>query len=73
MVATPDLWVTKDNGESYLELGQPVTYTVVVGNAGPSAADDAGVEDEVPPELLEVAWTCVPSGAAHCSPAAPAT
>jgi uncharacterized repeat protein (TIGR01451 family) len=68
VTAEVDLFVTKDNGVGFLELGQLVTYTIVVGNDGPSDAGLATVDDLVPIELLNPEWICVPMGSATCSP-----
>ncbi|MCK5379511.1 MAG: DUF11 domain-containing protein, partial [Acidobacteria bacterium] len=67
VTAESDLVVTKDNGLDFVIPGMDITYTIVVGNDGPSDAPTADVSDEIPPELLSVEWTCVPTGAAFCS------
>ena len=40
----------------------PVTYTIVVGNNGPSDAPGATVQDNLPEALTGVSWTSVASG-----------
>ena len=51
--------------------GAPLTYTVVVSNAGPSNVIDARVRDALPAPLAGFTWTCTASGAgASCGTAA---
>ena len=57
-----DLFVTKTDAQSNVVPGTPVTYTVVAGNAGPSAVAGAIVTDLVPAELLGPTWTCTAVG-----------
>lgn len=61
-----DLWVTKDDGVGVALPGQPLTYTVTVGNDGPNDAAGTLVTDALPPELLDAAWHCAASGGASC-------
>jgi uncharacterized repeat protein (TIGR01451 family) len=61
-----DVSITKVSAPNPYVPGQPLTYTVVVGNAGP---DDVGVEvvDNLPAALQGFAWTCTTStGGAVC-------
>ncbi|MEE4270416.1 MAG: beta-propeller fold lactonase family protein [Thermoanaerobaculales bacterium] len=67
VTAESDLVVSKDNGLTFLVPGWDITYTIVVANDGPSDAPSADVNDEVPPELLDVDWTCVATGGANCT------
>ncbi len=67
ITAESDLAVTKDDGLPFVVPGWEITYTIVVINDGPSDAPSADVSDTIPPELLDVSWTCVPTGAAFCS------
>lgn len=46
--------------------GQPLTYTVVVDNAGPAAATSTTIVDVFPAAFTSPAWTCTPSGGATC-------
>ncbi len=64
-----DLWVTKDDGVDEVTPGDAVTYTIVVGNAGPADASDALVEDVFPAALTGVSWTCDESGGGTCGDA----
>jgi len=69
LVPSTDLSITDDDGLSSAELGQTVTYVVVVANSGPSDAVAAQVEDLLPPSsLIGVAWTCVGAGGGTCPP-----
>jgi uncharacterized repeat protein (TIGR01451 family) len=53
-----------------LVAGSPVTYTVVVRNAGPSDVSAAHVTDELPPSILDAKWSCsTPTGGAICASA----
>ncbi|MEO8264284.1 MAG: hypothetical protein ABI706_02115 [Ilumatobacteraceae bacterium] len=57
-----DLFVTKTDGQPNVVPGTPVTYTVVAGNAGPSAVAGAMVTDLLPAALLGATWTCTATG-----------
>ncbi|MFI5262126.1 MAG: hypothetical protein ACHQZR_06205, partial [Candidatus Limnocylindrales bacterium] len=62
-----DLSITKDDGVTTVSPGDPVTYTIVIGN--PSAWP-AGftLTDTVPASLSNVTWTAVESGCPICFP-----
>ncbi len=62
-----DLSITKTDGLSSAQPGDAVTYTIVVGNAGPSAVVGAPVTDVLPAGLASASWTCVPSPGATCA------
>ena len=48
--------------------GQPIVYTLVILNEGPSAVTGAIVTDTMPAQLTGVTWTCVTaSGGGACS------
>ncbi len=66
-----DLAVTKTDGVTTVAAGQPVTYTIVVTNAGPSAVVGATVVDAPPPILSSVSWTCAASPGSSCPSAGP--
>ena len=61
-----DLSVTKDDGVEWVLPGQTTTYTMVVGNAGPSDEPAARVVDSFPAGL-SCTWTCSGSGGATCA------
>lgn len=47
--------------------GEPLTYTVVVDNAGPAAANPIAVVNILPPALTGATWTCVGAGGGTCT------
>ncbi len=61
-----DLSITKDNGQSQSVIGQKMTYTIVVANAGPSAVAGVQVTDAPPAALTAVSWSCQASPGASC-------
>ena len=64
-VPTADLRITKVHvGE--VAAGKPVTYVIVVENAGPSDVVGAGISDIVAPYLLTPSWTCISTVASTC-------
>src|SRR5262249_46102557 len=67
IVLPADIVVTKTDGQSTASPGQPITYTIVVSNVGPNAADGVAVTDTVPASLTSPAWTCVAVGGAACA------
>jgi len=70
VVFTANLGITKTDGKNTVVPGDPVTYTIVVTNAGPSNAVGASVADNPPALLQNVQWTCVAAGGASCGTAA---
>ena len=64
-----DLRISKSDGSETATPGAPLTYTLVVSNAGPGDAVGAQVIDLFPPELSGIAWTCVPDPGATCTAA----
>jgi uncharacterized repeat protein (TIGR01451 family) len=62
-----DLGVTKTDGQTTAVPGQPVTYTIVVSNAGPDPVVGATVTDVVPAALLAATWTCVATLGSSCT------
>ncbi len=62
-----DLSITKSDGLASAQPGDPVTYTIVVGNAGPSAVTGAPVTDVLPAALAAATWSCAPSAGATCA------
>lgn len=61
-----DLAVTKTDGVTSVQPGQAIAYTVVVTNAGPSAAANATIIDTPPALLTSVTWTCAASSGSAC-------
>jgi uncharacterized repeat protein (TIGR01451 family) len=62
-----DLSITKTDGRSAAQPGDPISYTIVVTNAGPSAVSAAPVSDTLPAGLASASWACVPSAGATCA------
>ena len=69
-----NLSITKTDGASSVNAGGTTTYTVVVSNAGPSAADNAIFTDPSITGLTVSSVTCAtPTGGAACPTAANTT
>jgi len=64
---TADLSITKDDFVNGVDPGQTVRYTITVTNAGPAAVIGALVQDDFPPSLIPVSWTCSASAGASCT------
>ena len=65
--ASTGLTVTKDDGSTSYTPGGTATYTIVVTNAGPSAANAISVDDPLPPGVtLAGAVTCTVAGSGNC-------
>ena len=62
-----NLACTKTDGQAAAVPGLPLTYTIVVSNAGPDVASGAGVTDTLPSALTGATWTCAPSPGASCA------
>ena len=65
---TADLAITKTDGLGAAVPGTPVSYTIVVSNAGPSAVTGAAVMDAPPASLTNPTWTCTASPGSACPP-----
>ena len=61
-----DLSITKTDGSLTAVPGNPVMYTIVASNAGPSAVTGATVADTLPGVLTGATWTCVGAGGGTC-------
>ncbi len=65
-----DLSITKTDGQATINSGSPVTYTIVVSNAGPDDSIGSIVTDTVPATITGVTWTCgSATGGATCGAA----
>src|SRR6185295_6759782 len=65
-----DLSITKTDGAASVNSGSPITYTIVVSNAGPDASTGSIVTDTVPASITGVTWTCgAATGGATCGAA----
>jgi uncharacterized repeat protein (TIGR01451 family) len=60
-----DLAVTKTDGQASAVPGTPITYTIVVSSAGPSASGTATLGDPFP-SLTGVTWSCVATAGSTC-------
>ena len=61
-----DLTIAKTNGATTSVPGTTTTYTITVGNQGPSTATNAVVTDTFPALLTGVTWSCAAQGGATC-------
>ena len=59
-----DLTISKTDGAATEVPGTGVTYTIVVGNDGPSPVTGATVTDTFPATLTKLSWTAVAAGGA---------
>jgi uncharacterized repeat protein (TIGR01451 family) len=66
LVFTADVAVTKTSSSAVVAAGQPLTYTVVVVDNGPDAADGVTVLDSVPAGLVNTTWTCTATPGSSC-------
>jgi uncharacterized repeat protein (TIGR01451 family) len=64
---TADLSISKTDGVADVTAGDPVSYTIVVSNAGPDPATGATVTDTLPATLSGVTWTCSAAVGATCA------
>lgn len=65
-----NLGITKTDGLANINAGSPITYTIVVSNAGPDTSNGSIVTDTVPATITGVSWTCgSPTGGATCGAA----
>ncbi len=63
-----DLQVSKtDAQDGATPANNPITYTVMVTNPGPSFAASVWVSDVMPPGIASVIWTCEAVGGATCT------
>jgi uncharacterized repeat protein (TIGR01451 family) len=66
-----DLAIEKTVSDPKPQVGDVLTWVVVVTNKGPSAVVDATVTDELPAGVADAEWMCVAAnGAARCDDAA---
>lgn len=61
-----DLSISKSDSQSMLNQGL-IQYTLVVANAGPSAANGAQVIDQFPAGLSNISWTCMGMNGGGCT------
>ena len=65
-IAQVDLGITKTDGQESYVPGTPISYTVTVTNAGPSAANGFSITDVVPPAITGVTVLCAVTGTGAC-------
>ena len=70
IIDSADLSVTKTNGVSSVNAGGTTSYSIVVSNAGPSAANNAVFQDAAATGLTKNSVSCTAAGGAVC-PASP--
>ncbi len=63
-----DLSITKSNGTTSVVSGTTTTYTIVVSNGGPDAADGSVLKDPPAAGLSCATVTCSATGGAVCPP-----
>jgi uncharacterized repeat protein (TIGR01451 family) len=70
-VTYADLAVSKTDGVAAVTWGQPLTYTIVVTNNGPSAVTGAIVRDTLPAQVTgaTATWTCSGASGGVCGSA----
>ncbi|MFF7590598.1 hypothetical protein ACFZCK_24245 [Kitasatospora purpeofusca] len=71
--ATTGLSVTKTPDKNPYVPGQPLTYTIVVKNDGPSDAVGTSVKDTLPTTIRNFTWTCTAAGGGSCGTPASGT
>ena len=64
-----DLSIDKNDGVATYTPGGQLSYTIVVGNAGPSVMYGAVVSDAVAglPQVVGASWICSAAGGATCT------
>jgi len=62
-----DLSISKTDGATDEVPGTPISYTILVANAGPSHAPNSVVTDNFPAAIVGATWTCVPSPGSSCT------
>jgi large repetitive protein len=67
-----DLSVTKTDSLAIYSPGDILTYTITVTNNGPGDVLGATFNDNIPTQIMDWTWTCVPDTGASCT-AGPST
>ncbi len=62
-----DVGVTLSADPPQYTAGEALSYTIVVNNAGPAAANSTTVVDAFPAAYTGVTWTCAAAGGASCT------
>jgi len=66
-VPSADLSITKDDGLTTANPGDPVTYLIDISNNGPNDVAGVTVTDIFPADLTGASWTCSATGGANCA------
>tara|TARA_R110000868_G_scaffold822_2_gene6104 strand:- start:5660 stop:15532 length:9873 start_codon:yes stop_codon:yes gene_type:complete len=69
---TPDIRVSK-NGPATVNIGDPITYTIVITNGGGGNVTNASIEDNVPASVTVTNWNIIAVGGAVVTGAASGT
>ncbi|HMP41758.1 MAG TPA: hypothetical protein PKA05_15370, partial [Roseiflexaceae bacterium] len=65
-IQVADLAISKTVSPATLVPGNPITYTLVITNNGPSDANGATVIDTFPSEISGISWTCSATTGSTC-------
>ncbi|GAP40069.1 DUF7507 domain-containing protein [Flexilinea flocculi] len=65
-VLESDLSISKNDGSATYTAGNPISYTIIVSNNGPSNANGVSISDAVPATITGITQNCVASGIASC-------
>ena len=66
-IPTSDLSITKAAEPATMVPGDPITYMITLGNAGPLDVIGARVQDLLPTALTGATWECLPDLTAACT------
>lgn len=61
-----DVGLSNTDGQAAALPGSPLTYTIIVTNAGPSDAPNILITDIFPSAVENINWTCIASGGSVC-------
>jgi uncharacterized repeat protein (TIGR01451 family) len=62
-----DMSVTKSDGLTYYTVGGSLSYTIRVVNNGPQAVINAPFADNMPVQITDWTWSCVPDFSSICA------
>ncbi len=65
-VLVSDLSISKTDGSATYTAGNPISYTIIVRNSGPSNATGVSITDTVPATISGITTNCTASGIASC-------
>lgn len=68
VIVDADLSITKNDGETKVNPGDTIVYTIVAANSGVGSNDVTGASvDDIFPASLSCTWTCLGAGGASCT------